>query len=150
MPIMRETSTGEATASQPASAQAKQDSSAGELVKQLSEQVSTLVRDELRLARLEMTQKGKRAGAGIGMLGGGGLVALYGLACLVAAAVIALARAVAPWLAALIIGAGLLAISGAAALLGRGQLQQATPPVPARAAESVKADIEEVKEHAHR
>jgi hypothetical protein len=150
MRIMRETITGEAAARQPASAQAKQDSSTGELVRQLSEQVSTLIRDELRLARLEMTQKGKRAGAGIGMLGGGGLVALYGMACLVAAAVIALATAVAPWLAALIIGAGLLLISGAAALLGRGQLHQATPPVPARTAESVKADIEEVKEHVHR
>jgi hypothetical protein len=124
--------------------------SAGELVKQLSEQVSRLVRDELRLAQLEMTRKGKKAGLGIGMLGGGGLVALYGVGCLLAAAIIGLATAVAAWLAALIVGVVLLVVAGISALAGKGQLGKATPPVPAQTVESVKADVEEIKESAHR
>ena len=126
------------------------NSSTAELVKQLSEQVTRLARDELRLAQLETTRKAKRAGLGLGMFGGGGLLALYGLGCLLAAAIIGLATAVTAWLAALIIGAGLLAAAGVAALLGSGQLRQATPAVPERAVDSVKADVEEIKESAHR
>lgn len=126
------------------------NSSTAELVKQLSEQVTRLARDELRLAQLETTRKAKRAGLGIGMFGGGGLLALYGLGCLLAAAIIGLATAVTAWLAALIIGAGLLAAAGVAALLGGGQLRKATPAVPERAVDSVKADVEEIKESAHR
>jgi Flp pilus assembly protein TadB len=129
---------------------AAQEASAGELVRQLSEQVCMLVRDELKLAQLEMTRKGKQAGLGIGMFGASGLVALYGVGCLVACAVIALSGVVTAWLAALIIGAALLAVSGAAALLGKGRLQRSTPPVPEQAVGSVKADVEEIKERAHR
>jgi uncharacterized membrane protein YqjE len=124
--------------------------SAGELVKQLSEQISVLVRDELRLAQLEMTRKGKQAGVGIGMLGGGGLVALYGVGCLIACAVIAIAGVVAAWAAALIVGAVLLAVAAAAALLGKGRLQKAAPAVPEEAVGSIKADVEEIKERARR
>jgi hypothetical protein len=123
--------------------------STGELVKRLSEQVSVLVRDELKLAQLEMSRKGKQAGAGAGLLGGGGLIALYGVGCLLACAILGLSRVVQPWLAALIVGAALLAVSGLAALLGKARLQKATPPVPEQAAESVKADINEIKERAH-
>jgi uncharacterized membrane protein YqjE len=126
-----------------------QEPSTGELVKQLSEQVSVLVRDELKLARLEMTRKGKQAGLGVGMLGAGGLTAWYGVACLLACVVIALSGAVAAWLAALIVGVVLLAVSAAAALLGKGRLQKATPPLPEQAVGSVKADVEEIKERAH-
>ena len=124
------------------------DRSAGELVKQLSEQVSQLVRDELRLAQVEMTSKGKRAGVGIGMLGGGGVIALYGLGCLLAAAIIALATAVAAWLAALIVGVAALLAAAAVALIGRKQLSKAAPPVPEQAVDSVKADVAEIKERA--
>jgi|ERR1700735_1080366 len=124
--------------------------STGDLTKLLSEQVSVLVRDELKLAQLEMTRKGKQAGAGIGMLGSGGLVALYGVGCLLASAIIAIAGALAAWLAALIVGAALLAVAGAAALLGKSRLQKATPPVPQEAASSIKADVEEIKERARR
>jgi uncharacterized membrane protein YqjE len=124
------------------------DRSAGELVKQLSEQVSQLVRDELRLAQVEMTSKGKRAGVGIGMLGGGGVIALYGLGCLLAAAIIALATAVAAWLAALIVGLAALLAAAAVALIGRNQLSKAVPPVPEQAVDSVKADVAEIKERA--
>jgi Putative Actinobacterial Holin-X, holin superfamily III len=126
------------------------DSSASELVKQLSEQVSRLIRDELRLAQLEMTTKGKRAGLGIGMLGGGGLLALYGIGCLLAAAIIGLAIAVPAWLAALIVGAAVLAAAAVTALRGKSKLSKATPVVPEQAVQSVKADVEEIKESAHR
>lgn len=129
---------------------AADDRPAGELVKQLSEQVSRLVRDELRLAQLEMTRKGKRAGAGIGLAGGGGLIALYGLGALIASAVVALSLVLAAWLAALIAGAVLLLIAASLALLGKRQLQRATPPVPAGAAGSIKADVKEIKERARR
>ncbi len=123
---------------------------AGELVKLLSEQVSVLVRDELKLAQLEMTRKGKQAGVGVGMLGGGGLVAVYGVGCLLACAIIAIAGVVPAWLAALILGAALLAVAAAAALIGKGRLQKAIPPVPAEAVGSVKTDVEEIKERARR
>ena len=134
------------TGSQPVRAQ---DRPAGELVNDLSEQISRLVRDELRLAQLEMTRKGKQAGLGAGMLAGGGVIALYGLGCLIACVIIAVAAAVAAWLAALIVGAALL-LAAAAALLGKSRLSKATPPLPEEAVGSVKADVEELKERAHR
>jgi hypothetical protein len=127
-----------------------QERSAAELVKQLSEQVSVLVRDELKLAQLEMTRKGKQAGIGLGVLGGSGLVALYGLGCLIACVIIAISGVLAAWLAALIVGAALLAVAGVAALIGKSRLQKATPPVPEEAVSSVKTDIEEIKGRARR
>jgi hypothetical protein len=122
----------------------------GELVKQLSEQVSALVREEVKLAQLEMTRKGKQAGVGAGMLGGGGLMALYGAGCLIACAVLAISEALAAWLAALIVGLVLLAVAGAAALAGRHRLREAAPPVPEETVDSVKADVDEIKERARR
>jgi uncharacterized membrane protein YqjE len=124
--------------------------SAGELVKQLSEQVSGLLRDELKLAQLEMSRKGKQAGAGVGLFGGAGLIALFGLACLIACAVIAISGVLAAWLAALIVGVALLALAGLAALLGKGRLSKATPPVPKETAESLKSDVEIIKQKARR
>jgi Putative Actinobacterial Holin-X, holin superfamily III len=126
------------------------DRSTADLVRLLSEQVAVLVRDELKLAQLEMTRKGKRAGAGVGMLGSGGLVALYGVGCLLAAAIIAIAGAVAAWLAALIVGAALLAMAAAVALLGRSELKKASPPVPQEAVGSIQTDVEEIRERARR
>jgi hypothetical protein len=120
------------------------------LVKQLSEELSRLVRDEMRLATLEMTGKAKTAGRGAGLFGGSGVAALYGAGCVLAAAIIALAGVMRPWLAALIVGVALFAVAGIAALAGRGQLKRATPPVPSQATESVKADVEQIKESAHR
>jgi uncharacterized membrane protein YqjE len=127
-----------------------QERSTGELVKALSEQVPALIREELKLAQLEMTRKGKQAGLGIGMLGGSGLIALYGAGCLLACVIIALSGVVTAWLAALIVGAVLLAVAAAAALIGKGRLQRATPPVPQEAVGSVRADVEEIKERARR
>ncbi len=126
------------------------ESSTGELVRQAAEQISRLVRDELALAKAEMTQKGKKAGVGAGLLGGGGVVALYGVAALLATVVLALAEAMPAWLAALIVAVVLFATAGVLALLGRRQVQQATPPVPRETVRNVKADIDEVKERAQR
>lgn len=126
------------------------ETSTGDLVKNLSEQVSRLIRDELKLAEYEMTAKAKRAGRGVGMFGGSGLLALYGMGCLLAAAIIGLALVLPGWAAALIVGGVLLIIAGIAALLGKSQFGQATPAVPEQTVQSVKADVEEIKERAHR
>jgi Putative Actinobacterial Holin-X, holin superfamily III len=136
-----------ADGAQPSAAQAR---STGDLVKLMSEQVSMLVRDEMKLARLEMTRKGKQARAGAGMLGGGGLIALYGVGCLIACAIIAISGVLAAWLAALIVGAALLAVAATAALLGKGRLQKATPPVPGKAVAGIKSDVGVIRERAHR
>lgn len=124
--------------------------STGELVKQLSEQVSTLLRDELKLAQLEMSRKGKQAGVGVGMLGGAGLIALYGVGCMIACAIIAISGVLRPWLAALVVGAILLAVASAAALFGKSRIKRATPPVPMETAESLKVDVEVIKEKVRR
>ena len=126
------------------------EASAGELVKQLSDQVSRLIRDELKLAEYEMTGKAKRIGRGAGMFGGSGLVALYGIGCLLAAAIIGLASVLPAWAAALIVGGALLVMAGLAALVGKSQVSKAAPPVPEQTVQSVKADVEEIKERAHR
>jgi uncharacterized membrane protein YqjE len=124
--------------------------STGELVTQLSSDVSTLIRDELRLAQAEMTQKTKRAGIGAGLFGGAGLVALYGIGALVTAAILGLAVALDPWLAALIVGVALLAIAGLLALIGKRNVSAAGPPVPEQAIAELKADVQTVKESASR
>ena len=120
----------------------------GELVKELSEHTRTLVRQELQLARLELTEKGKRAGIGLGMFGGTGLFAFYAFGALTACFVLALDTAMAGWLAALIVAVAYAAIAGVLALIGRNKVQEAGPPVPEQAAESVKEDIEWTKARA--
>jgi VIT1/CCC1 family predicted Fe2+/Mn2+ transporter len=129
---------------------AAREQSTGELVKQVTEQLSTLVRDELKLAQLEMTRKGKEAGKGAGMLGGAGLVALYGVACLIACAIIGISHVLQAWLAALIVGVALLAVAAVVSAVGRSHVRKATPPAPTEAVESVKTDVEEVRERARR
>ena len=124
--------------------------SIGELVKMMSEQASVLIRDELKLAQLEMTSKGKQAAFGAGMFGTSGLVALYGVGCLIACAIIAISGVLAAWLAALIVGAALLAVAGIVALLGRRRMRKAAPPLPEQAVADVKADVEEIRERARR
>jgi uncharacterized protein YneF (UPF0154 family) len=117
----------------------------GELVKQLAEETSLLVRKELELARAEMTQKGKKAGIGLGELGGAGIVALYALGALTACFIAALALAMPVWLAALIVAVVYGIIAGILALIGRRQLQQSMPPVPERTQQTIKEDIEWAK-----
>ena len=116
-----------------------------ELLKQLSEQTATLVRKEMELAKAEMTVKGKRLGIGAGAFGGAGLFGLYALGALTAAVILALSLVVAGWLAALIVAAVLGAIAGVLALTGKREVQQAVPPVPEQATESVKEDVQVAK-----
>jgi uncharacterized membrane protein YqjE len=126
------------------------DQSVSDLVTQLSEQTATLVRQEMKLAQTELQEKGKKAGIGAGMFGASGLVAFFGAACLIAAAVLALATAVDSWLAAVIVGVVLLAVAGVAALLGKKQIEEATPPAPETAMRSMKRDVDTVKRRAKR
>lgn len=122
--------------------------SAGELVRQLSEQSSRLARQEVELAKAELAQKATQAGIGVGMFGGAGTFAFYAFGALVAAAILALATAVAPWAAALIIAALLGALAGLLALQGKRRIERATPPVPEQATESLNEDVETVKARA--
>jgi membrane protein len=124
------------------------EASLAELVKQLSEQTSRLARQEVELAKAELAEKGKRAGIGAGMFGGAGIFGLYAVGALTATAILALATAVAPWLAALIVAGVLGAIAGVLALTGKTKVQQATPPVPEQASESVKEDVQWAKTRA--
>jgi len=122
--------------------------STADLVKLAGEQVSQLVREELALARAEMTTKAKRAGTGAGLFGAAGVLALYGLGVLLATLVIVLDLVLPLWLAALIVTVLLLVAAGVMALVGRGQVREATPPVPEQAVDSVRADLHTVSEAA--
>ena len=117
-----------------------------ELVTQLSQEVSRLVRDELQLAKLEVSSKAKKAGVGVGMFGAAGIIALYGVGTLIATAVLALALVLDAWLAALIVAVVLLAVAGVAALRGRSSVRDAAPPVPEEAIASTRRDVETAKE----
>jgi putative superfamily III holin-X len=124
--------------------------SISELIQEASQQTATLVRQEIQLGKLELQEKGKHMGMGAGMFGGAGLVALYGVGALIAAAIMLLATALAAWLAALIVGAVLLLVAGVLALSGKKQVEAGTPPVPEQAVDSVQDDIDHVKARASR
>ena len=119
--------------------------STAELVRQASEQISALVRDELRQAKAELADKGKHAGMGIGLFGGAAVMVHYALGALLFAAGLGLAEVMPGWAAALVVAAVLLVIAGIEALVGRAQLKRSTPLVPDKTIESVRADIETVK-----
>jgi membrane protein len=126
------------------------DRTVAQLISEASEQVSRLVREEMRLAAVELRQKGARLGAGAGLVGIAGVLAFYGGGVLVACAVLALALVLAPWLAALLVGAVVLLVAGGLALVGKKQVQAAVPPMPENTVASVKKDVEAVKEGLHR
>jgi uncharacterized membrane protein YqjE len=120
----------------------------GDLLKDLSDQTSTLVRKEIELAKVELAEKGKKAATGAGMFGGAGLFGVFGFGALTACVIAALATFLAVWLAALIVAVVYAAIAGVLALRGRTQVRQATPPVPEQAVDSTKEDLEWVKTRA--
>lgn len=120
------------------------EQSTAELVQRASEQISRLVRDEMALAKAELTEKGKHAGLGIGLFGGGGALALYGLGALVATAILLLDLVLPAWAAALIVAVALFIIAGVLALIGRKQVKQGMPPMPSAAASSLRADVDAV------
>ena len=122
------------------------NASTGELIGQLTEQLSTLVRNEARLAQAEVTQKAKKLGVGAGLFGGAGLMGFFGLAVLISAAVLALAEVLPAWLAALIVAVVLFAVAGVLALVGKKDVAQASPPIPTQAIAGVQADVATVKQ----
>ena len=121
-----------------------------ELVQRASQQLSQLVRDEMRLAQAEMTEKGKRFGKGGGLFGGAGLGAVLTLQALVATVIAALSLAMDVWVAALIVTGVLAAVTALMAALGKQKVSKASPPTPERTVDSVKADVAEIKERAQR
>lgn len=126
------------------------DATAAELVKQLSEQTSRLVHQEVELAKAELSVKGKQVGVGAGLFGGAGVFGLYALGALTAAAIAALGLAVATWLAALIVAVVWAAVAGVMALVGKGRVQKGSPPVPEQTVDSVKEDVQWTKRSAQR
>jgi uncharacterized membrane protein YqjE len=120
----------------------------GELLKELSDHTTTLVRQEIELAKAELGEKGKKAGLGAGMFGGAGLFGVFALAALTTCIIVALDSAMPLWLAALIVAVAYGAIAGVLALQGRNKVQQAGPPVPEQATESVKEDVQWAKTQA--
>ncbi|MGW7440869.1 phage holin family protein [Streptomyces sp. NPDC054849] len=127
------------------------EESVGDLVSRASQQISELVREEMQLARAEMTQKGKRFGVGGGLFGGAGLVGILAAQALLGAVIAALALLLLPvWASALIIAALLAAVAAVMAAAGKKQVAKAGTPAPEQAIDSVKADVAEIKEAAHR
>jgi hypothetical protein len=121
------------------------DRPVGELLKELSNQTTTLVRQELELAKAEMAEKGKQAGIGAGMFGGAGLVGVLALGALTACLIAALATGMEVWLAALIVAIVWAAVAAVLALMGRQKTREATPPAPEQAIESTKEDVQWAK-----
>ena len=120
----------------------------GELLKELSDHTTTLVRQEIELAKAELGEKGKQAGLGAGMFGGAGLFGVFALAALTTCIIVALDSAMPLWLAALIVAVVYGAIGAVLALQGRNKVQEAGPPVPEQATESVKEDVQWAKTQA--
>ena len=129
------------------SGSALSDRSVPELLRQLSDQTALLVRQELDLAKVELTEKGKQAGIGAGMFGAAGLVGLYALGALTAAVILALSLAMSGWLAALIVAVVYGGVAGVLALTGKSRVERGVPPTPEQTVETVKEDVRYTKEH---
>lgn len=120
------------------------DASTGELVSQAVTDISTLIRDELAMAKRDLANSGKKAGVGIGMFGLAGTLCLFGLATLIATAILAIAEGLAPWLAGAIVTVVLFIAAGVAALAGKGTLNHASD-APHERSDSIKADIAAIR-----
>ena len=127
-----------------------EDPSLGELVKQLSQDSTRLIRDELKLAQAEASEKAKGLGVGVGAFGAAGVLALFGFGVLIATAILGLALVLPAWLASLIVGVVILAIAGIAALIGKKKISEGAPPVPTDTIARAKTDIDQIKESAKR
>jgi len=121
------------------------EQSTAELVQRASEQITLLVRDEIALAKAELAEKGKHAGIGVGLFGGVGVLAVYGVGAMIATLIIVLDLFLPLWLAALIVTVGLFLVAGILALIGKSQMTKAVPPEPKEAVAGFKADVAEVK-----
>jgi uncharacterized membrane protein YqjE len=118
----------------------------GELMKDLSGQFSTLARQEVELAKVELAEKGKKAGVGAGMLGGAGVAALLMLGSLTAFLILVLAIALPAWASALIVTALWGVVAAVLALVGRNRLREMGKPVPEKTVETVKEDVQWLKD----
>src|SRR3954447_14018166 len=121
------------------------EQSTAELVQTASEQLSRLVRDEIALAKAELAEKGKHAGIGVGLFGGGGVLAIYGVGAGIATLALVLNIWLWAWLSALIVTVVLFVIAGILALIGKKQVTKAKPAEPPEAVAGIKADVDEVK-----
>ncbi len=126
----------------------RSDRSVADLVRQASDQTATLVRQELELAKAELTTKGKQVGLGAGMFGAAGVFGVYAFGAVTAAVILALSLAVTGWLAAVIVAAVYGAVAGGLALIGRRKVKAGAPPLPEQTVQSVKADVQSTKQHA--
>jgi hypothetical protein len=132
----------------PPAAHLEGDQSLAELTRELSEQTTALARKEVELAKAEMSLKAKRLGIGAGAFGAAAFVGVFALGALTATVILALATALDAWLAALIVTAIYAVAAGILALFGKRKVETGTPPVPERAIESTKEDVESVKQSA--
>ncbi len=119
-----------------------------ELFRDLSNEMTALVHQEIELAKVELSEKTKKFGLGAGMFGGAAVTGLLAAGALVAAAIAGIATALSVWLSALIVGVVLLGIAGVMALTGRAEVAQGTPPIPQEAIQSSKEDVEWLKTQA--
>ena len=126
------------------------EDSTPELMSRLTDQTTRLVRHEIALAKVELSEKAKNVGVGAGAFSAAGVLALYAVGTLIATAILALTEVMQPWLAALIVALVVMALAGVAALVGKQRVSRGTPPMPEKAMANVKRDIAEVKEARHR
>jgi hypothetical protein len=124
------------------------EASFGELFKRLSDDTSTLIRQEMALARAELQEKGKTAGKGAGLFGGAGVVGLLAAGALTAAIILLLDKVMAAWLAAVIVAVVYGAVAAVLGMRGKEEIQRATPPVPQQTIETTKEDVEWAKTRA--
>ncbi|NUT38102.1 MAG: phage holin family protein [Hamadaea sp.] len=122
----------------------RHEASSPELVRQATDQITTLVRQEMQLARAELTEKGKRLGIGVGLFTGAGVTVFYAVGALLFALGLGLAEAMPAWLAALVVAVLLLVVAGVQTLIGRAQVKRGTPITPTGTVESVKADLDAI------
>jgi uncharacterized membrane protein YqjE len=120
----------------------------GEVAKNLTSDVSLLVRQEIELAKAEMAQKARTAAPGIGMFGGAGVVALCAAGALTAFAVLVFSIFLPEWAAALIVGAVLAALAVVLVRQGKQRVADAGKPIPEQTIETVKEDVEWTKNRA--
>lgn len=130
------------------SAVGRRDEPLGEVARDLTRDLSLLVRQEVQLAKAEMAEKGRIAAPGVGMIGGATVAALLAGGALVAAAILALSIFLPEWLAALIVGTVLAVAAYVLVKQGKERVAEAGAPIPEQTIETVKEDVEWAKTRA--
>ena len=121
------------------------EASISELMQRLSDQTSSLAHKEVELAKAEVAQKGKRLGIGAGAFGAAGIIGVFAFGAVTAGLILLLGTAIDDWLAAVIVGTVYAVVAGGLALAGKQQVEAGSPPVPERAIENTKHDVEAAK-----